>query len=166
MYTVAVLENAGESVIKQIKIALRKLQGTVGCVSIWGIEASSCKDSPDLTVISPSCSNLSAGCSKSLLVPSVLLLPNAVPINSRIISYGLSSKDSLTLSSISSKRLVITIQREFYTLGGKQVERQEIPVERHSPPLETLASIAALLVIGVEPGALISRVNNHITSTY
>ena len=165
MYTVAVLENTGESVLKQIKIALRKLQSAVGCVSIWGIEASSCRGSPDLTVISPSCSNLSAGCFKSLLVPSDLLLPSAVSVNPMIISYGLSSKDSITLSSISAKRLVITIQREFCTLGGKQVERQEIPVEPHSPPLETLASIAALLIIGVEPGALISGTNNHITST-
>ena len=47
----------------------------------------------------------------------------------RTLTCGLSSKDTLTLSSVTAESAVICLQREIGTLGGEVLEPYEIPVK-------------------------------------
>lgn len=72
------------------------------------------------------------------------------------VSYGMSSRDTITLSSIEEDKLSMAIQRELVTIGGKVVEQQEVQLHR-SPemlPETILAAAGALLLLGVPPEAL------------
>ena len=66
------------------------------------------------------------------------------------LSYGASSRDSLTFSSIEGARLSLSIQREFLSLTGDLVERQEMPLQRieGADPLLLLACAGLLLLLG------------------
>lgn len=70
-----------------------------------------------------------------------------------IVSFGMSTRDTITLSSVAGDRPVLAIQRELLTLGGEVLERQEIPIRlRHPVPADTLmAAAGALLVLNVKP---------------
>ena len=72
------------------------------------------------------------------------------------VSYGLSPRDSLTLSSREGERLWCALQRELVTLDGAVVERQEFPVlpPPALEPLSALAAAGALLLLGVPPERL------------
>ena len=72
------------------------------------------------------------------------------------VSYGLSPRDSLTLSSRERERLWCALQRELVTLDGAVVERQEFPVlpPPGLEPLSALAAAGALLLLGVPPERL------------
>lgn len=72
------------------------------------------------------------------------------------VSYGLSPRDSLTLSSREGGRLWCALQRELVTLDGAVVERQEFPLVPPPglEPLPALAAAGALLILGAPPGAL------------
>ena len=72
------------------------------------------------------------------------------------VSYGLSPRDSLTLSSREGERLWCALQRELVTLDGAVVERQEFPVlpPPGLEPLSALAAAGALLLLGVPPERL------------
>lgn len=70
-----------------------------------------------------------------------------------IVSYGLSNKDSITLSSLAKDRILMTIQRDLPTVDGGLIERQEVPV-RHPENVssqEAMAAAAALLILGADP---------------
>ena len=89
-----------------------------------------------------------------------LLLPGecrtaAVPAET-VVTYGLSRRDSLTLSSREGERLWCALQRELVTLDGAVVERQEFPVlpPPGLEPLSALAAAGALLLLGVPPERL------------
>jgi len=45
-----------------------------------------------------------------------------------VVSYGMSGKDTVTISSINEDMAVLALQRELMTLDEKVLERQEIPV--------------------------------------
>ena len=49
-------------------------------------------------------------------------------INTKILTYGLKQKSTITVSSIGEKQIIISIQRAFKNLEGKLIEQQEIPV--------------------------------------
>lgn len=68
-----------------------------------------------------------------------------------VMSYGGSSKDSLTLSSLEGRQLSLAIQRELPTLSGGSVERQELmfPLRGEEGPLDLLFRVGLLLVLGV-----------------
>jgi hypothetical protein len=73
-----------------------------------------------------------------------------------VITYGLSSRDTLTLSSTADNRLALAVQREIVDVTGRRVDRQEITLRR-PPRLELwqcLACVGALLAAGVEPAGL------------
>ena len=75
---------------------------------------------------------------------------------SSAVSYGVSPKDSLTISSREGARLWAALQRELVTLDGQVVERQEFPLRLSAgeDPLCALAAAGALLLLGVPPEAL------------
>lgn len=68
-----------------------------------------------------------------------------------VMSYGTSSKDSLTVSSIEARCVSLAVQRELVTMLGGTVDRQElvIPLKNSKDPLPLLACVGLLLVMGV-----------------
>ncbi|MDD4715397.1 MAG: hypothetical protein PHT34_02445 [Oscillospiraceae bacterium] len=72
------------------------------------------------------------------------------------VSYGMSPRDTITLSSIEEENLSLAIQRELVTVDGKVVEQQEIQLHRNPGllPETILAAAGALLLLGVPPEAL------------
>lgn len=72
------------------------------------------------------------------------------------VSYGASSRDSLTLSSLEGARLYLSIQRELVTLEGQIVDRQELPLPLPpgQSPQMILARAGLLLLAGISPGEI------------
>ena len=72
------------------------------------------------------------------------------------VSYGLSGRDTITLSSAEGRRLWVAVQRDLVRLDGTVLERQEVSI--HIPEgadeLQTLALAGAMLLLGAEPGEL------------
>jgi hypothetical protein len=68
----------------------------------------------------------------------------------RVISYGMSSRDTLTLSSAAGNTYFVSLRRDTVALSGALVERQEFPVRFQQPvPLHgALAAAGALLLLG------------------
>lgn len=151
----------GGDVSPLIENSLSILRGSVESVSVVGRESIARGFSPDLLVVAQSASGApgKAAC-------GTLLAPNfrgAVGRNlkaEKVISYGLSTRDSLTLSSIGRKKMVLSLQRELTALNGRVLERQDIPVQVSAgrSPEDVLASVSALLLLGAAPeffGAII-----------
>ena len=44
----------------------------------------------------------------------------------RVVTYGLSGKNTVTLSSIDENRLFLALQREIISLDGRRIEQQEL----------------------------------------
>ena len=113
---------------------------------------------PALLVISPGAAGeeiAAAACRTVLLPGDAWGLPEGLRAASAV-SYGLSPRDSLTLSSREGERLWCALQRELVTLDGAVVERQEFPVlpPPGLEPLSALAAAGALLLLGVPPERL------------
>ncbi len=74
------------------------------------------------------------------------------------VSYGLSKRCSLTLSSLEPRRPVLALQREIATLTGIVLERQELPLRLWCGmgPEPLLAAAGTLLLLGVPPEDLAS----------
>lgn len=112
---------------------------------------------PSLVVVSPRSARESALPQRA--VCGTLLIPGGSDSAIRagnICTYGMSSGDLITMSSLSSSGYVISVQRELSTLTGETVDAQDIPVKR-KPPMSadgTLALSAALLLLGVPPHML------------
>ena len=72
------------------------------------------------------------------------------------VSYGVSPRDSLTISSREGELLWAALQRELVTVDGRVVERQEFPLalEPGEEELSALAAAGALLLLGVPPEEL------------
>ncbi len=69
-----------------------------------------------------------------------------------MLSYGSSSRNTLTLSSLDEQRASVAVQWEFVSLDGHAVERQELVLPRDgcSPDL-LLAQAGAALLLGKLP---------------
>ena len=87
----------------------------------------------------------------------LLLLPGAnAPLIRRVnapcvMSYGISSKDSLTVSSLEADHLSLAIQRELVTISGGTVERQELILGIHgiTKPIPWVFWVGVLLILGI-----------------
>ncbi|MBE6972861.1 MAG: hypothetical protein E7440_03150 [Ruminococcaceae bacterium] len=66
------------------------------------------------------------------------------------VSYGLSGRDTITLSSAEGSRLWVAVQRELVRMDGTVLERQELPVRipDGADELQTLALAGAMLLLG------------------
>lgn len=113
-------------------------------------------DHPALLVVSPKAAergvSLPRQC-RTALVPGELALPLRA---ASAVSYGVSPRDSLTLSSREGDVLWAALQRELVTVDGRVVERQEFPLslEPGAGELSALAAAGALILLGVPPGEL------------
>lgn len=75
-----------------------------------------------------------------------------------VMSYGLTPRDSLTLSSLGQDGLCLALQREVVTLAGRSLEPQETPLRGFAgaEPELVLAWAGVMLLVGV-PVERISR---------
>ena len=65
-----------------------------------------------------------------------------------IVTYGMSPKNTITLSSISEDTCVLALQRDLVTIKGDILERQEIKIGGGMRPECLLAVTGALLILG------------------
>ena len=72
------------------------------------------------------------------------------------VSYGVSPRDSLTISSREGELLWAALQRELVTVDGQELDRLEFPLalEPGVGELAALAAAGALLLLGVPPEKL------------
>lgn len=115
------------------------------------------REYPALVVVSP---RAAAG---GLPLPRqcrTVLLPGGIkgtpPQAASAVSYGVSPRDTLTISSREGDLLWAALQRELVTVDGQVVERQEFPLylEPRQEELPALAAAGALLLLGVSPEEL------------
>ncbi len=69
------------------------------------------------------------------------------------VSFGISPKDSLTLSSLGEDTILLALQREVITLTGERLDPQEFSLARggHTAPCHVLACVGVQLLLGVSP---------------
>lgn len=134
-------------------------------LSQWkAMQADCAVEHPALLAISPKAAQRGVG---RAMACRTVLLPGQIRGKleglqaASVVSYGVSSRDSLTLSSCRGKRLCVALQRELVTVEGQVVERQEFPVLRvHGMgPMPNLAVIGTLLLLGVPPEELMEGGN-------
>lgn len=112
-----------------------------------------------LVVVGPDCRRLPPGplrC-RILLLPGPLAALAGQVQAGWVVSYGLSRRDTLTLSSLSPRRPCLTLQRELVTLAGTCLEPQELPLPPFSSPpspLLLLAWAGTCLLAGADPVTL------------
>lgn len=112
---------------------------------------------PALLVVSPRAAargvRLPRQCRTALLPGGMAGVP---PKAASAVSYGVSPRDSLTISSREGNTLWAALQRELVTVDGRVVERQEFPLtlEPGEEELPVLAAAGALLLLGVPPEKL------------
>ena len=74
-----------------------------------------------------------------------------------VVDYGLSVRDSLTISSLEPDLAVLALQRELVPLDGAVIEQQELPLP--IPPGTSAQAVMAfygsLLILGVQPEELV-----------
>ena len=94
-----------------------------------------------------------AGVSAASLRAQTLLLPGGCggallsSLSARqVVGYGLSRRDTLTLSSLGGESALLCVQRRFAPLRGAPVEPQELALPRS---LATLPGEEALLLAGI-----------------
>ena len=109
----------------------------------------------DLLVVSPGAAGWAGAgtlaCRTALLPGGLSSLTRGLPAET-VLSYGASPRNTLTLSSLDELRSSVAVQREFFTLDGSTVERQELifPRDGRSPDL-LLAEAGAALLLGNLP---------------
>ena len=94
---------------------------------------------------------------RALLVPGGGQVDTVLQIPSQwVVSFGLSGKDSITVSSLEPDYAVLALQRELVTLDGRVVEQQEIPlpIPRATGASGLMALYGALLLLGASPETL------------
>jgi len=109
----------------------------------------------DLLIVSPGAAGWAGAgalnCRTALLPGGRSALTRALPAGT-VLSYGASGRNTLTLSSLDGERASVAVQREFVSLEGRAVERQELilPCEGRAPDL-LLAEAGAALLLGRLP---------------
>lgn len=92
---------------------------------------------------------------KTNIVCGILLLPGDADAGifdaECIVTYGMSPKNTVTLSSINEESCVLALQRELLTIKGDVLERQEIKIRGGMPPNCLLAVAGSLLILGINP---------------
>ncbi len=75
--------------------------------------------------------------------------------NIPVVSCGMNSKNTITLSSLNSNSLLATLQRSLTDQSGKTVEPAEFKIKltKEYLPFAVMASAAVLLLMGITPEA-------------
>lgn len=106
----------------------------------------------DLLVVSPGATGwagaLAISCRTALLPGGLSALTRSLPA-SAILSYGPSARNTITLSGLNGGHAAVAVQREFPSLSGRLVERQELvlPFDGTTTPDLFLAQVGAALLL-------------------
>ncbi len=109
----------------------------------------------DLLVVSPRAVGWAGAaalmCRTALLPGGLSALTRALPADT-VVSYGASPRNTLTLSSLEGEQAAVAVQREFVSLEGRAVERQELVLPYDGRPPELfLAEAGTALLLGCLP---------------
>ena len=90
---------------------------------------------------------------RAMLIPGRLAERAEGLTASWAVSFGLSPKDTLTLSSLEEETIHLALQREIITLTGQRLDPQEFPLARKDQTAlcPILACVGVQLLLGVEP---------------
>lgn len=123
--------------------------------SICQMEYSEMKNKPDILLITESGSGKAPPSGKAVRC-RILLLPDNmesgfIEADEKVV-YGMSAKDSVTMSSIKDKDCVLEIRREIFDIGGRKIEPREIKAIRKGgmSPMDLMASAACAILMGAE----------------
>lgn len=138
---------AGFAVVERGESLARRLVARFG-------PAAGVRECPDLLVIGPGVERLD----EAVRCRIVLLHGEQRELLERIgaecaVSYGLSPRDTVTLSSRRGDRLWVAVQRELVRADGTVLERQELSVEAEDglDTMDILALTGAGLILGSVP---------------
>jgi len=118
-------------------------------------------DSPDIFLLSPDAPTIMTApagrirCGAAVLPGSRAARASQLVSTDLIVTYGMSGRDTVTLSS-SQEEVVVAVQRELVDDAGVCVLPQEIPVkgaDRYAPEF-ILASSALLMLSGLPPSEI------------
>ncbi|MGI6577107.1 MAG: hypothetical protein ACOX1Q_03460 [Eubacteriales bacterium] len=87
-----------------------------------------------------------------LIIPDVLITDEAIIKNASalcVISYGLSPKNTVTLSSTNDHRNVVALQRDIISLDNSLILRQEFTLDCDLSHYETTALASLMAISGV-----------------
>lgn len=149
-----VVEPVGENIAGKIAARLEEYGGKPGEILIRSLSSMA-----DLQSSKPDILVLPAGgaLAKSPLRSScgILLLPgdaDADGVHAEcVVTYGMSPKNSITLSSISEEMCVLALQRELITAKRDVLERQEFKIKGGMRPEALMVVTGALLLAGYKP---------------
>lgn len=159
MYNLAVVEEFDEKIMAVIteKLKNRRIEPGIILTRVESLEALG-KLSLDILVLSSKAAKKTETQSTTVLQCKFFLVPGADSAKTtgrvradRVVSYGMSARDSITLSSINEKDCVISLQRELITINGHISEQQEIPIQPvcKASPDNLMAATGVLLLLGV-----------------
>ena len=106
----------------------------------------------DLLVVSPGATGwagaLALSCATALLPGGLSALTRSLPAHS-VLSYGPSGRNTITLSGLNNGQAAVAVQREFPSLSGRSVERQELvrPFDGATTTDLFLAQVGAALLL-------------------
>lgn len=158
MYSLAVLEDKDEKIAHSIARAMEKMtkkHDTSIVITNSDSFAHLGDNRYDLLIVSPKsqCRAEKIVDSKCILLPGDLLDGHGEITSEYAISYGMSPRETITVSSLSQEGAVISLQRELVTLAGEVLEQQELPKIplMNASPEHVMTIAGALLLAGVPP---------------
>lgn len=167
LYKIAVVEDMHSGVARCME-AMHESMPNLGALLVTKVADTRCLTGHyDFIAVSGSLSRTASITPHEDVSCAILLVPGrcatrAVKLLSPecIIDYGMSGRDTITLSSIEEKKAVVALQRELITIEKTVLERQEIPIEfsRALLPEQLMVIAGSLLIMGVEAGEPLKRV--------
>ncbi len=88
----------------------------------------------------------------TVIVPDICSVSTISQLNPKsVITYGLSCKNTVTVSSLIQSKLIVSVQREIVSLGKNRIVEQEFSIDlKNSNQIEALlASISILLLLDI-----------------
>ena len=153
MYTVGILERTGGLSAFLAAHLPQSLLDRAGLCPAGSLAAG---EVLDLLVVSPDWTGEDRRVPpcRAMLIPGRLAHLAEGLTASWAVSFGLSPKDTLTLSSLEEKTIHLALQREVITRTGERLHPQEFPLDRqdHTALCQILACVGIQLLLGVEPG--------------
>ncbi len=150
MWTIGVLENKPQKLLP-LFIELSEIQSDLDFVAVspaWLREMGEAS-ALDALIVGPD------GIELPPVTCRIAVLPGQTPLPVRascVLTYGLSSKESVTISSMDETKLALALQRDLINVKGERVERQEFLVPRlHGFTREEILALwGGLLAVGYD----------------
>jgi hypothetical protein len=156
MTEVTVLDTGCDDIAGRIASGIEEYEGSSGDILIRSIRAlnDTTMKRTDILVLSADDAkyrhdqNAHISCGILLMPGDTVACDTDVFDAECIVTYGMSPKNTITLSSISEDTCVLALQRELVTTKGDVLERQEIKVKGGLRPDSLLAVAGTLLILG------------------